>query len=99
MISLPALEEPFTLRFPPDENGPRAAIEGIENAGGRTIVLFTTESLSLQEANAQLTGAGFRGVMRLDEVRRLDKIPVLGNGKTDYKRLRTMIKGETQTNT
>ena len=26
--------------------------------------------------------------MRLDEVRRLDKLPVLGTGKTDYKVLR-----------
>jgi len=28
MISLPALEEPFSRRFPADENGPRVAIEG-----------------------------------------------------------------------
>jgi long-chain-fatty-acid--[acyl-carrier-protein] ligase len=29
--------------------------------------------------------------MRLDEVRRLEQIPVLGTGKTDYRRLRAMI--------
>ena len=29
--------------------------------------------------------------MRLDEVRKVDKIPVLGTGKTDYKVLRAMI--------
>jgi long-chain-fatty-acid--[acyl-carrier-protein] ligase len=34
---------------------------------------------------------GFHGVMRLDEVRRLDKLPVLGTGKTDYRRLRAML--------
>ncbi len=34
---------------------------------------------------------GFRGVMRLDEVRKVDKIPVLGTGKTDYKVLRGML--------
>jgi len=30
-------------------------------------------------------------VMRFDEVRRLDEIPVLGMGKIDYRRLRAMI--------
>ena len=29
--------------------------------------------------------------MRLDEVRQVDKLPVLGTGKTDYKVLRGMI--------
>jgi hypothetical protein len=29
--------------------------------------------------------------MRLDEVRRLDAIPVLGTGKTDYVSLRRLI--------
>jgi hypothetical protein len=31
------------------------------------------------------------GVLRLDEVRKVDKIPVLGTGKTDYKVLRALI--------
>jgi long-chain-fatty-acid--[acyl-carrier-protein] ligase len=91
MISLPALEEPFALRYPPDEDGPRVAVEGVESENGRDIVLFTTEAITLKEANARLIEAGFRGVMRLDEVRRLDKIPRLGTGKIDYRRLRDMI--------
>jgi long-chain-fatty-acid--[acyl-carrier-protein] ligase len=91
MISLPALEEPFTLWYPPDKNGPRVAVEGIETEHGRTIALFTTEPITLREANAHLFEAGFRGVMRLDTVRRLDKIPMLGTGKIDYKQLRAMI--------
>ena len=36
---------------------------------------------------------GLHGVMRLDEVRRLDALPALGTGKTDYKVLRGMIAG------
>ena len=48
MISLPALEESFTRRYPPDKNGPHAAVEGIETESGRTIVLFTNERLSLR---------------------------------------------------
>ncbi len=91
MISLPALEEPFSKAFPADENGPQVAIEGIETEDGRHIVLFTTMDISLQLASRLLLDAGLRGVMRLDEVRRLEIIPVLGTGKTDYKELRRLV--------
>ena len=92
MISLPALEEPFAKVYPPTDDGPRVAVEGVElPGGGRRVVLFTTEDLTAKEANAVLAKEGFRGVMRLDEVRKVDKIPVLGTGKTDYKVLRAMI--------
>jgi long-chain-fatty-acid--[acyl-carrier-protein] ligase len=91
MISLPALEEPFAKMYPPTKDGPRVAVEGVEMEGGRRIVLFTTEPLSLRDANAKLLEEGFRGVLRLDEVRHIDAIPVLGTGKTDYKVLRGMI--------
>jgi long-chain-fatty-acid--[acyl-carrier-protein] ligase len=91
MISLPALEEPFSQKFPPTDAGPRVAVEGIETPEGRRIVLFTTEPFPLRDANALLQQEGFRGVMRLDEVRQVEQIPVLGSGKTDYKVLRAMI--------
>jgi long-chain-fatty-acid--[acyl-carrier-protein] ligase len=91
MISLPALEEPFTRLYPPTDAGPQVAVEGIETETGRRIVLFTTRELSLTEANALLVKEGFRGVMRLDEVKTVAAIPVLGTGKTDYKVLRRMI--------
>ncbi len=91
MISLPALEEPFARQYPPTKDGPRVAVEGVETDGGRRIVLFSTEPLNVRDANAKLLEEGFRGVMRLDEVRQLEKIPVLGTGKTDYKVLLAMI--------
>jgi len=34
---------------------------------------------------------GLRGVMRLDDVVHMEKIPVLGTGKTDYKVLRAKV--------
>jgi len=91
MISLPALEDPFARLYPPTENGPRVAVEGVDTDGSRRIVLFTTEPLSVRDANAKLMEQGFRGVMRLDEVRQVEKIPVLGTGKTDYKVLRALM--------
>ncbi len=91
MISLLALEEPLARIHPPTENGPQVAVEGIETPEGRWIVLFTTQDIALREANAVLSEAGFRGVMRLNDVVRLDAIPVLGTGKIDYKVLRTRV--------
>jgi long-chain-fatty-acid--[acyl-carrier-protein] ligase len=91
MISLPALEAPFAHKFPPTDTGPRVAVEGVETPDGRRIVLFTTEPISLREANALLQAEGMRGVMRLDDVRQVEAIPTLGTGKTDYKVLRARI--------
>lgn len=91
MISLPALEEPFSQSFPADENGPKVAVEGIETEDGRHITLFTTEDISLRDASDLLLESGLRGVMRLDEVCKVDSIPILGTGKTDYKELRKLI--------
>jgi long-chain-fatty-acid--[acyl-carrier-protein] ligase len=92
MLSLPALEEPFAVTFPPTDAGPRVAVEGIEQGeGGRHVVLFTTEPITLAEANHLLHDAGFRGIMRLDDVVKVPAIPVLGTGKTDYKPLRAML--------
>jgi long-chain-fatty-acid--[acyl-carrier-protein] ligase len=91
MISLPALEEPLAHLYPPTESGPQVAVEGIDTSGDRLIVLFTTRDISLRQANAFLTQAGFRGVMRLDDVVHLAVIPVLGTGKTDYKVLRELV--------
>ena len=68
------------------------AVEGVEvEGGGRKVVLFSTESISLREANEVLQREGFHGVMRLDEVRRIETVPVLGTGKTDYKVLRAQL--------
>jgi long-chain-fatty-acid--[acyl-carrier-protein] ligase len=89
MVSLPALEEPLAQRWPPTENGPQVAVEGVD-APSRWVVLFTTLDISLSEANAALAQAGLRGVMRLDAVQRVESIPVLGTGKTDYKVLRKL---------
>jgi long-chain-fatty-acid--[acyl-carrier-protein] ligase len=92
MVSLPALEDPLAKKYPPTKDGPQVAVEGVELEGGKPrVALFTTLPLTLDEANDLLEAAGFRGVMRLTEVRRVDRIPQLGTGKTDYKELRKVL--------
>lgn len=99
MVSLPALEQPLAEAFPADEEGPKVAVEGIEREGGRRIVLFTTEEIPLRQANQLLQQAGFHGIMRLDAVKQIETIPVLGTGKTNYRELRKLIEEELQSGT
>ena len=54
MVSLPALEEPFSQAFPPNDDGPRVAVEGVELGSKAKVVLFTTEPITQKEANALL---------------------------------------------
>jgi long-chain-fatty-acid--[acyl-carrier-protein] ligase len=91
MISLPALEEPLAQKYPPTQEGPRMAVEGVEHEGGRTIVLFSTEEITVRVANELLAEKGLKGILRIDRVERVDSIPLLGTGKTDYKVLRKRI--------
>ena len=92
MISLPALEEPFVAALPADRATGRASpSRGSSTSGGRQVVLFTTEPLDLREANALLLQ---RRLPRRDAPgrgARMEQIPVLGTGKTDYKQLRALI--------
>ena len=89
MISLPALEEPLARKYPQTDDGPRVAVEGTESP--RRIVLFTTEDISLEAANDLLAKVGMRGIMRFDDVKRLEKISTLGTGKVDNKSLRALL--------
>jgi acyl-CoA synthetase (AMP-forming)/AMP-acid ligase II/1-acyl-sn-glycerol-3-phosphate acyltransferase/acyl carrier protein len=91
MISLPALEDPIAAAYPAGENGPQVAVEGIETPTGRKIALFTTAQIDLVQANGLLNKAGFRGILRIDEVRKVERLPVLGTGKIDYKVLRAQL--------
>jgi long-chain-fatty-acid--[acyl-carrier-protein] ligase len=92
MISLPALEGALEAHYPRTDKGPQVAVEGVEAPDGPHIVLFTTEPLTLRRANEMLLEDGFRGVLRLDEVRQVETIPVLGTaGKPDYKALRALV--------
>ena len=61
--------------------------EILRKDGQRRLVELSVSLIKSHEGKP----AGFRGIMRIDEVVRLDSIPVLGTGKTDYRRLRTMI--------
>lgn len=98
MISLPALEEVFSSAFPTDENGPMVAVEGIEKENRKHVYLFNRNPMEISEANRLLQEAGFRGIMRIDKIILVDEIPVLGTGKTNYRKLRELIEKDIEPN-
>jgi long-chain-fatty-acid--[acyl-carrier-protein] ligase len=94
MVSLPAVEEALLAQFGrPDDEVVPLALEALETEGRVDLVLFTTRAIAREEANAAIRAAGFSPIHNVRLVRRLEQIPLLGTGKTDYRALQTLLKG------
>lgn len=91
MISLPAIEAVLREHFPPaEQGGPSLAVEA--TAGDYPeLVLFTTFTAERQEINRTLRRAGLSALHNIRRLVRLEAIPVLGTGKTDYRRLKAVL--------
>lgn len=92
MVSLPAVEEALLARFAGGaEDGPLLAVEATAADATPELVLFTTGEVTREEANAVLKAAGLSPLHFIRQVRRVDAIPVLGTGKTDYRALKALL--------
>jgi long-chain-fatty-acid--[acyl-carrier-protein] ligase len=92
MVSLPAVEEALLARFgSPDDQEPPLAVEALETEGRADLVLFATRPIAREDANAAIREAGLSAIHNIRLVRSLDKIPLLGTGKTDYRTLKGML--------
>ncbi len=91
MISLPAIESALLEKFStPDDDGPILAVAA--TAGDHPeLVLFTTTPLDRETANATLREKGFSSLYNVRRVERLEAIPILGTGKTDYRALQDLL--------
>ncbi|MDP1579156.1 MAG: AMP-binding protein, partial [Candidatus Didemnitutus sp.] len=84
-----------------DQNeGPTTVVTGIPDATkGEALVLLTTQEVTFEEVRAKLLEAGLPNLWVPRIIKRVDKIPMLGTGKTDLKGCRTLAleltKGET----
>ena len=75
----------------PRKTGRKWRSKGLKPRKAAGLCCSPPGDLTLRQANVVLSEAGFRGVMRLDDVVRLDAIPILGTGKTDDKLLRAWV--------
>ena len=92
MISLPAIEAVLAEQYAgrPDEP-PLLAVEAAGDEAHPELVLFTTRPLRRDEVNHRIRGAGLSGLHNIRRVVRIDEIPLLGTGKTDYRKLKTLL--------
>ncbi len=97
MISLPAIESVLLERYgTADDDGPILAV--VATTGDHPeLVLFTLRDISREQANATLRAAGLSALHNLRRVERVQEIPLLGTGKTNYRALQELLAGETNT--
>lgn len=87
MISLPAIETALGQHFPAGQEGPVIAVDAREGPEGVEILLFSAVPVERIEVNQWLKEAGFSPLCFIRRVVSVDKIPLLGTGKTDYRAL------------
>lgn len=101
MVPHGTIESRIAELFGWDQNeGPTAVVTGVpDSSKGEALVLLTTMDISAEEIRNRLIEAGLPNLWIPRIIRRVDRIPMLGTGKTDLKGCRTLAieltKGET----
>jgi acyl-[acyl-carrier-protein]-phospholipid O-acyltransferase/long-chain-fatty-acid--[acyl-carrier-protein] ligase len=92
MVSLPAVEEALVARFSRDDDEEIIlAVEATPVETNPELVLFTIRDIPREAANAAIRDAGLSPIHNIRLVRRVEQVPVLGTGKTDYRTLKAML--------
>lgn len=92
MISLPAIEEALVRALAPAADEPQLAVECTPVETNPELVLFTTLDVDREAANRCIRDAGLSPLHNVRRVVRLEAIPLLGTGKTDYRSLRELLR-------
>ncbi len=96
MVSLPAIEAALEPRLvSDDDSGPAFAVAATPVDESPEIVLFATKDIARDEANSAIRAAGLSGLHNIRRVIRVDALPLLGTGKTDYRGLTDQLKSKT----
>ena len=91
MVSMPAIEEVLNRHFQtPEDKGPFLAVESLQEDAPE-LVLFTARDISREQANDAIRQAGLSPLHNIRRVIRVQDIPVLGTGKTDYRSLKQNV--------
>jgi long-chain-fatty-acid--[acyl-carrier-protein] ligase len=88
MISLPAIESVLEPQYTSDDDeGPVLAVVATPVEEHPEIILFTVKDIKRESANRIIRDAGLSGLHNIRRILRVDSLPLLGTGKTDYKKL------------
>jgi len=92
MISIPAIEAVLEDYYVRDtDKGPVLAVEATTDEDHPELILFTTREIDRESANRQIRQAGLSGLHNIRRVVKLEEIPTLGTGKTDYRALKARL--------
>ena len=92
LVSLPAVEEALLRHFTrEDDKEIPLAVEATPSEDQPELVLFSIRPITREEANGILGKVGLSPLHFIRQVRQVDKIPVLGTGKTDYRALKATL--------
>ncbi|MGE5385457.1 MAG: AMP-binding protein, partial [Betaproteobacteria bacterium] len=92
MVSLPAVEEALLQHFThEDDSDIPLAVESTPSEDQPELVLFSIRPISREEANAVIGQTGLSPLHFIRRVCSVEKIPVLGTGKTDYRALKAQL--------
>ncbi len=90
MVSLPAVEEAL-LKVYGREDEAVLAVEATADETAPELVLFTLLDVKREAVNDLLRKAGLSPLHFIKQVRRIETIPLLGTGKTDYRSLKALL--------
>lgn len=96
MISLGAIEETVSQKLIEQKristDIPSLALCANEKVLGKAqLILFATIDLTREEVNELLREAGFSRLVKISSIEKIDQIPLLGTGKTNYRALQEKI--------
>jgi len=92
MVPHGTIEQKIVQAFDLDQTeAPRAFVVGVPDAAkGEALVLLTTQAIATDELRTRLLDLGVPNLWVPKIIKRVDKIPMLGTGKTDLKRCREL---------
>lgn len=93
MVSLTAVEEALQKHIQSPDGSPTVAVlsKGSEGDSRPRLVLFSSETVTVDRANTLLKEAGFPHLVAIAQVQKISPLPLLGSGKTDYQELKSIL--------
>jgi acyl-CoA synthetase (AMP-forming)/AMP-acid ligase II len=91
MVSLPAIEEALAPLSDPDSGSVTLAVAATATEGNPELCLFAALPITREQANQAIRAAGLSALHYVRRVIRVEAIPCLGTGKTDYRALQAML--------
>ncbi len=89
MVSLPMIEEMISDIFPDNEDGPQYAV--VSDASDHILCVTVCRDITREHINDALVRHGAPRVARVAAIRYVERIPLLGSGKVDYRTLQKNV--------